>query len=113
MIALSSYSTSWSKNESHTSFTGGLLGDTTINDSVLIAYSDLRIVNVKLIDLKYQKEINKKLTEIIYNDSLIIANKDIIINEKDKVIKKHKKEKNIAIGSGIGVLILLILSLIK
>ena len=43
-------------------------------DSVLIAYDDLRKVNGKLIELEYEKEINNNLRNIVHNDSIAIDN---------------------------------------
>jgi len=97
----------------HNPSTGGLIKDSTNKDSVLIAYSDLKKANIKLIELKYQKEINANLNNIIFNDSIIIANYKVINNQQNNIIKRYKKERNYAIGGGISTLILLILSLIK
>ena len=114
MIVLLNCSTSWSKSNTvlHSS-TGRLLKDTTTNDSVLIAYDDLRKVNGKLIELKYQKEINNKLNTVIRNDSVIISNYRFIVNKKDKQIKRYKKQQKYFIAGGIGVLVLFITSLFK
>lgn len=70
------------------------------SDSVLIAYDDLRIVNSKLIELEYQKEINYKLNTIIKNDSIVIENHKQLYNRVNKDCKKAIKERNIAIGVG-------------
>lgn len=64
------------------------------NDSTLIAFDDLRIVNSKLIELEYQKEINAKYKTIIQNDSIIINNYRNInnkIKEDSKKIYSSKK----------------------
>ena len=82
-------------------------------DSVKVAYSDLRIVNGKLVELKYTKEINSKLKSIIYNDSIIIDKHKILLGTKDKQSKNYRNQRNIAIGSSISLFLLLILSLIK
>lgn len=71
------------------------------NDSVLIAYNDLRIVNSKLIELQYQKEINTNLKTIISNDSIIIK-KHIALNENiSKDYKRAINQRNIFIGTTI------------
>lgn len=107
MIVLLSYSSSWSENDAHPSF----MGEVT-NDSVLVAVDDLRAANAKMIELRYEKEINLGLKEIIKNDSVAI----VALREDNSVIeqraKKYKRERNIAGGTGIGVLLLLILSLL-
>ena len=107
MIVLLSYSSSWSKNDAHPSFTGEVP-----QDSVLVSVDDLRAANAKMIELRYEKEINNSLKEIIKNDSIAI----VALREDNSVIearaKKYKKERNVAGGAGIGVLLLLILSLL-
>lgn len=79
-------------------------------DSTKIAYSDLRIVNSKLIELKYEKEINKQLSEIIENDSVIINNYQIINKELNNKNKKYKKQRNIF---GISSIVLIFVTLIN
>lgn len=110
MIALLSYSTNSLANESDT------IPSTGRQDSVLIAYDDLRKVNGKLIELEYEKEINNNLRNIIYNDSIAIDNLksgiDRISNEANKKIKKAKRERNIAGGVGIVAIVLLIISIL-
>ena len=85
-------------------------------DSVLIAYDDLRKVNGKLIELEYEKEINRNLKNIIANDSLAINNlKSGIIRistDADKRIKKIKKERNIVGGIGLVSIVLLVISIL-
>ena len=81
-------------------------------DSVLVAVDDLRVANAKMIELKYEKEINLSLKEIVKNDSVAI----VALRENNSVVearaKKYKRQRNIAGGTSIGVLILLILSLL-
>lgn len=98
-IVLSNSFICWSKsNKSDTivSSTGGL-----ISDSVLIAYSDLKIANGKMIELKYEKEINKYYKNIVINDSIAISNLTLYADSLDRTyrnnIKRLKKEKNILI----------------
>lgn len=114
MIVLSNYSTSWSKSNTNAriSFTGER-ADSVSKDSVLIAYDDLRKVNVKLTELKYCKLTNSKLNDIIKNDSIIINNYKVISKQKDANVKRIKRQRNIAIGGGILSIGLLILSLFK
>ena len=114
MIVLSNCSTSWSKSNitARIPFTGER-ADSVSKDSVLIAYDDLRKVNVKLIELKYCKLTNSKLNDIIKNDSIIINNYKVISKQKDANVKRIKRQRNIAIGGGILSIGLLILSLFK
>ena len=69
-----------------------------------------------MIELKYEKEINSNLRNIIINDSIIIdeLNNTIIKNENiyKKNISKVKKERNISYGISIGSIILFIISLL-
>lgn len=70
------------------------------NDSVLIAYDDLRIVNAKLIQLEYEKEINNNLRNIIENDNLIIQDYKTLNETIIKDCQKAIKQRNIALGVG-------------
>jgi len=99
-----------------------LTGEEMQTDSVLVPISALRVANAKMIELQYEKEINKNLQCIIQNDSLLIdavstnlASCEVAYSNKDIEIKEMKKQRNIAIGAGSGtsfiLLILLILSL--
>ena len=110
MIALLSYSMNSLANESDT------ISSTGRQDSVLIAYNDLRKVNGKLIELEYEKEINKNLKNIICNDSIAInalSSKIIGMERKyNKEIKQIKKQRNIAGGIGIISIVLLIISIL-
>ena len=98
------------------SSTGGLQQDSLTTDSVLIAYNDLRKVNAKLIELKYEKEINENLRSIVFNDSIAIHVLNTKISNIDtnykKEIKRIKRERNVAGGIGLGAIILLIISLL-
>lgn len=110
MIALLSYSINSLANE------GDTIPSTGRQDSVLIAYDDLRKVNSKLIELEYEKEINSNLKNIICNDSIAInaLSSKIVGMEKqyDREIKQVKKQRNIASGIGLGAIILLIISIL-
>lgn len=81
-------------------------------DSVLVSVDDLRAANAKMIELRYEKEINLSLKEIIKNDSIAI----VALREDSSVIKeqakKYKKQRNVAGGASGILLILLILALI-
>lgn len=77
------------------------------NDSVLIAYDDLRTVNSKLVELKYEKEINAKLKEVIKNDSSIITTLEtrnyILAHDNkrlNKINKKYKRQRIISFCIG-------------
>ena len=117
MTVLLSYSTNLSASDFATiSSTGGVKSDSVSTDSVLIAYSDLRKVNAKLIELKYEKEINEHLRAVIVNDSIAIDGlrselRNINITHK-RDIKRFKRERNVAGGIGIGAIILLIISIL-
>lgn len=84
------------------------------NDSVLIAYDDLRIANSKMIELKYEKEKNNLLKFQHQLDSLhIMTQKDIIDYVQDSK-RKAIKQRNAAIGgTGISVLGLILVLLFK
>ena len=116
MIALLSYSINLYANNYHISSTGEVVQ----KDSVLISYNDLKVVNGKLIELKYEKETNNILRKIIRNDSLSI---DTLTTDNIKLIsnvqtlnksnKKYKKQRNVGFGIGIVGIITTILMLIK
>lgn len=76
--------------------TGGVVG---LNDSVRIAYDDIRIVNTKLIELEYQRKINSHLKNIVHNDSIIIKDYQDLNTNLNKDCKKYIHQKNIAIGT--------------
>lgn len=81
------------------------------NDSVLISYDDLKIVNSKLIELNYEKQINNNLRQIIINDSIIIQNYQVLNKKINKDYKKTIRQRNIAIGGTITLFITTILAL--
>ena len=84
------------------------------NDSVLIAYDDLRIANSKMIELKYEKEKNNLLKFQHQLDSIhIVTQKDIIDYVQDSK-RKAIKQRNVAIGgAGVSVLSLILVLLFK
>jgi len=110
MIALLSYSMNSLAND------GDTIPSTGRQDSVLIAYDDLRKVNGKLIELEYEKEINSNLRNIVHNDSIAIDDLKSGINrisiEADKKVKKAKRERNVAGGVGTVAIVLLIISIL-
>ena len=107
MIVLLSYSIS-SSSKSLTPSTGRIE-----QDSVTIAISDIRKANAKLIELSYEKDINKNLRQIIVNDSVLAEQARQRYILLDRSCKKIKKQRNIAYcGTGVAI-VLLILSLLK
>lgn len=114
MIVVLNCSTSWSKNNIARSFTG----DGESNDTlVTVPISAIKIANAKMVELKYEKEINTKLRTIIANDSLIQAglNNEIqfIKEDNNKKLSKIKKQRNIFIGTTIGASLLFLVLLAK
>ena len=110
MIVLSSYSTSWSKNEADTiSSTGELIAPP---DSILVSIDDLRKANAKMVELKYEKEINDSLRSIIINDNKIIGEYNNINNSLQKQITQVKRQRNIFGWGGIAVALSLVVSFI-
>ena len=82
-------------------------------DSVTIAISDIRKANAKLIELSYEKDINKNLRQIIRNDSILAEQARQRYILLDRSCKKIKKQRNIAYCSSGVAILLLILSLLK
>lgn len=83
------------------------------NDSVLISYDDLRLVNSKLIELEYERQINNNLRSVVTNDSIIIRNYKIINQNINKDCKKAIRQRNIAIGSTMLFFIATIILIVK
>jgi len=107
MIVLLSCSIN-SSSKSLTSSTGRIE-----QDSITIAISDIRKANTKLIELSYEKDINKNLRQIIVNDSVLAEQARQRYILLDRSCKKIKKQRNIAYcGTGVAI-VLLILSLLK
>ena len=107
MIVLLSYSIN-SSSKVYIPFTGGLE-----HDSVKVAIDDLRKANIKLIELSYEKDINKNLRQIIRNDSILAEQARQRYILLDRSCKKITKQRNVACCGAAGAIILLILSLIK
>ena len=106
-IVLLSYSIN-SSSKVYIPFTGGLE-----HDSIKVAIDDLRKANTKLIELSYEKDINKNLRQIIGNDSVLAEQARQRYILLDRSCKKIKKQRNIAYCSSGVAIILLILSLLK
>lgn len=107
MIVLLSYSIN-SSSKSLTSSTGRIE-----QDSVTIAISDIRKANAKLIELSYEKDINKNLRQIVRNDSVLAEQARQRYILLDRSCKQIKKQRNIAYCSSGIAIVLLILSLLK
>ena len=99
MIVLLSCSTSWCQNDNATISSTGEL--TASPDSVLIAFDDLRKANAKMVELKYQKEINDSLRSIIKNDDIIMREYSRNVDALKKQITQAKRQRNIAVGGGL------------
>ena len=99
MIVLLSCSTSWCQNDNATIPSTGEL--TATPDSVLIAFDDLRKANAKMVELKYEKEINDSLRSIIKNDDLIMREYSRNVDALKKQVKQVKRQRNLAIGGGL------------
>lgn len=99
MIVLLSCSTSWCQNDNDTIPSTGEL--TATPDSVLIAFDDLRKANAKMVELKYEKEINDSLRSIIKNDDLIMREYSRNVDALKKQVKQVKRHRNLAIGGGV------------
>lgn len=111
MIVLLSCSTSWCQNENNAIPSTGEL-TTTTPDSVLIAYDDLRKANAKMVELKYEKEINDSLRSIIVNDDKIIREYSSYSDALKKQISQTKRQRNIAIGGGLLATLSLVVTLL-
>lgn len=111
MIVLLSCSTSWCQNNATISSTGEL---TASPDSVLISFNDLRKANAKMVELKYQKEINDSLRSIIKNDDLIMREYSSNIDALKKQITQTKRQRNLAIRGGVlATLLMALLTIFK
>ena len=109
-IVLLSYSSSWCQNENDTiPSTGERIANP---DSVLIAFDDLRKANAKMVELKYQKEINDSLRSIIKNDDVIMREYSRNVDALKKQIKHVKKERNFIAGGGLLTTLSLVIALI-
>ena len=93
---------------STSSSTGGVYPD----DSVLVSDDDLRNANAKMIELKYTKEANSKLKDIIRNDSIIQVKQANVINTTNKKVKRFKNECNVFAGVSIISILAVIISVL-
>ena len=92
-------STSWCQNDNATISSTGEL--TASPDSILIAFDDLRKANAKMVELKYEKEINDSLRSIIKNDDAIMREYRSNVDALKKQITQAKKQRNLAVGGGL------------
>ena len=99
MIVLLSCSISWCQNDNATISSTGEL--TANPDSVLIAFDDLRKANAKMVELKYEKEINDSLRSIIKNDDIIMREYSSNVDALKKQITQAKKQRNLAVRGGL------------
>lgn len=114
MIALLSCSMNLSGRTNQPLLSTGVLADSLeTKDSINIAIDDLRKVNAKLIELKYEKEINIKLRDVVNKDSIIIEEYKIYNNSISNKARKYKRQRNVATLSGIGLFVLAIIALLK
>lgn len=111
IVLLSCYSYSWCQSKADTSYIS--LTGVVEQDSVLIAISDLRIANAKMIELNYEKEINAQLRGLVQTDSILIdalsTNLSACELNTEQQVNKYKKQRNIAIGAGSGTSLLFLL----
>ena len=122
------YSTSWCQSNYDNNFYDNdvsfyiydsisCYSDTIIKhcDSVIVSVDALRIANTKMIELKYQKEINANLQEVIRVDSVLISsfesNLFAIKKQAKEEIDNMKKQRNkaIVIGSASSSILLILL----
>lgn len=117
MIVLLFYSMNlFASNDNTALFYGG--ADTC--ETVQINYNDIRIVNSKLIELEYEKEINNRLKLIIASDSVIIdtlTNRVHNLNSNNYELAKRntrlKKQRNIGFGVASISIILAIIAILR
>lgn len=122
------YSTSWCQSNYDNNFYDNdvsfyiydsisCYSDTIIKhcDSVVVSVDALRIANTKMIELKYEKEINANLQEVIRVDSVLISsfesNLFAIKKQAKEEIDNMKKQRNkaIVIGSASSSILLILL----
>ena len=121
-IVVLNCSTSWCQNRVSK---GGVEPDTIpstgvgeqIDSFVSVPISFIKIANGKMTELKYEKEINSNLRQVVSNDSLIIDGLNYELNNclanTEIKVKKIKKQRNILIGTTIGAAALSLLLLVK
>ncbi len=108
MIVLLSCSIGLSGSNQYIPSTGELVNQ----DSVSVSIDDLRIVNGKLVELKYEKEANKVLRDIVHNDSIIMVDNDRSIRQLRTKVKKVTKQRNMIGVAGAASIIFFIISIL-
>lgn len=112
-IALLSYSTSWC--QTNRTPTISLMGELQ-SDTICIPIELLKVANAKMVELDYEKQINQSLREVLYNDSIVIADLRNTIEHNEVVynntLTKVELQRNIAFGTSGLLLVLLIISLL-
>ena len=84
-------------------------------DSVVVSVDALRIANAKMLELKYEKEINVNLQEVVRVDSVLISSLEsnlFAVKEQAKEeLDDMRKQRNkaIAIGGASSVILLILL----
>lgn len=121
-IVVLNCSTSWCQNKVNKSgVEPDILPSTGVEEQtdtlVSVPISFIKIANGKMTELKYEKEINANLRQIVHNDSLIIYGLNYELNNCAEIseykIKKIRKQRNILIGTTIGAAALSLLLLLK
>jgi len=87
-------------------------GGASEDDSIKISVDDIRTVNSKLVELKYEKETNRVLRDIVYSDSFIMDNNNRTIRQLRTKIKKTTKQRNVIGAAGAVSIILFIISIL-
>lgn len=114
MIVLLNCSINLFANESEINTNNPSTGEVIdVGDSVQISYDDLRIVNSKLIELKYEKQINTNLKQIIHNDSIVIKDYKQLNEHINKDCKKAVVQRNVCFGVAIVGIICSIILIVK
>ena len=90
------------------SFYRGANGD----DSIKVSINDIRTVNSKLVELKYEKETNRVLRDIASSDSSIMVNNSRTIRQLRTKVKKTTKQRNVIGAAGAVSIILFIISIL-
>lgn len=109
ILLVLNYSISWSQSNIPST------GELSKTDSVFVSLQAIKIANAKMIELKYEKEINKHYLDVICTDSIIIDN---LRNNAEYSKIKHEQEikhiikqrnRAIAIGGGSSLLLFILL----
>lgn len=113
MIVLLSCSMNLSASDNQPYFPKGEPVDSMRKDSIKVAIDDLRKANAKLIELRYEKEINAKLRDVINKDSLIIEEYNSRVNKERSKARKYKRQCNATAFGGLSLFVALMLSLFR